>query len=400
MWLTGLLALGACASGSRPAALPRAARPDLDARVRKLMAAAHVPGLALAILEDGEPAYEAAYGVRNAAGAPLTVDTVMYAASLTKTAFAYAVMTLVDEGVLDLDRSIGGYLPKPLPEYPKYVDLAGDPRWKRFTARMLLSHTTGMPNYRWVNDDEKLDIKFEPGARFGYSGEGINLLQLVIEEGLRRDVGALLQERVFRRFGMTRTSMTWRDDFAGREADGFGPDGALLPHERRTSARAAGSMDTTLADYARFLGGVLRGEGLSPRAHAEMLKAQIAIDSVAEFPSHWESHTQVYAPVALSYGLGWGLFQSPARGPAFFKEGHDDGTNNVALGFPRSRSGLVVLSNSGNAESLFAYLIEDLFGDICMPWFWSGYVPYDRPELRAPAAREHPPEPCGLRPRE
>ena len=156
--------------------------------------------------------------------------------------------------------------------------------------------------------------------------------------------------------------------------------------------------NTTLSDYARFLGGVLRGEGLSPASHAEMLRTQIAIDSVAEFPSHWESHTHVYAPIALSYGLGWGLFQSPTLGPVFFKEGHDDATNNVALGFLRSRSGVLVLSNSGNAESLFAYLIEDLFGDTCMPWFWSGYVPYDRPELHSPGAREHPPEPCGLRP--
>jgi CubicO group peptidase (beta-lactamase class C family) len=133
-----------------------------------------------------------------------------YGASLTKAAFAYMVMQLVDEGRLELDAPIARYLPKPLPQYPKYADLASDARWERLTPRMLLSHTSGFPNFRFLNPDGKLDFKFDPGTRYAYSGEGINLLQFVLEAGLGLKVGQEMQRRVFDRFDMKRTSMVWR----------------------------------------------------------------------------------------------------------------------------------------------------------------------------------------------
>ena len=98
--------------------------------------------------------------------------------------------------------------------------------------------------------------------------------------------------------------------------------------------------------------------------------------------------------IGLSYGLGWGVYASPL-GPAFFKEGHDDATNNVALGFRPGKTGVVMLSNSGNAEHMFMPAVEALFGETCLPWFWMVYIPYSRPELAAPSAREHPFPPCG-----
>jgi CubicO group peptidase (beta-lactamase class C family) len=299
----------------------------------------------------------------------------------------------VDEGGLALDRPITEYLPRPLPEYDDWKDLAGDARWRLFTTRMLLSHTSGLLNWRWINDDERLDIKFDPGTRYVYSGEGIQVLQFVIEEGLGRDVGTLVQQRVFDRFAMKDTSMTWRDDFAGRHASEYAIDGRDLGFRQRSSVRAAGSMATTLEDYARFMAGVLRGDGLSPASRAAMLTQQIAIDGVQQFPSHWASHTDVYAPIGLGYGLGWGVYSS-RRGPAFFKEGHDDGTSNYALGFTDSRDGLVMLSNSGNAEAMFEPLIDAIHGETCDPWFWHAYIPYDRPEFATSAARDHPPPPC------
>ncbi|GAH37575.1 unnamed protein product, partial [marine sediment metagenome] len=122
----------------------------LDAKAQQLMAAAQVPGLALAVIENGRIVHLRAYGERNVAERlPLEADTTMYAASLTKTMFAYAVMTLVDEGRIDLDRSIADYLPKPLPAYDKYADLAGDERWRKLTVRRLLDHTSGFPNFRF-----------------------------------------------------------------------------------------------------------------------------------------------------------------------------------------------------------------------------------------------------------
>lgn len=194
---------------------------EIDSTVESLMQAGSVPGLALALINNGEVAYLKAYGLADKDEArALRTDTIMYGASLTKAAFAYMVMTLVDEGVIDLDRQILEYLPRPLDQYEDYVDLADDPRWRVWTLRMLLSHNAGLPNWRWISETQKLEIIFEPGSRYAYSGEGIQVAQLTLEEGLGLDVNALMQERVFERFGMQRTSMLWREDFRPNFARG------------------------------------------------------------------------------------------------------------------------------------------------------------------------------------
>lgn len=352
---------------------------QVDATVRRLMAAGRVPGLALAILNDREIVYLRGFGERDTERRlPLSDSTIMYAASFTKSMFAYMVMQLVQEGRLDLDRPIGQYLPRPLPGYPKYADLAGDERWRLITPRMLLGHTSGLPNWRWINADEKLDIKFQPGSRYSYSGEGINLLQLVVEEATGRPVDELMRERVFEPFGMTRTSMTWRPDFEADLAIGYDEQGKALGHSRRQSARAAGSVDSDIAGVARFARGVLRGDGLSPAARAEMLRPQIRIRSAYQFPTPTDETTDRDDGIALSSGLGWGLLQSP-YGPAYFKGGHDDGWENYMISFDRPGTALVVMTNSSNGESIFRELLAELIGDTFTPWEWNRYVPYDAP---------------------
>jgi CubicO group peptidase (beta-lactamase class C family) len=251
---------------------PRRAPADIDAEVAAVMKGTAARGLAIALVEDGRVAYVQGYGARNAAGAPLQPNTIMYGASLTKAAFAYMVMQLVDEGTLDLDASIARYLPKPLPEYPnedKYApwkDLAGDERWRTLTARILLTHGPGFSNFAFVEPDGRLRFHFEPGSRYAYSGEGFILLQFVLERGLGLDVGQEMQRRVFERFGMTSTSMMWRPEFAANLADGWDEQGVVEAHDERSKVRAAGSMDTTIADMARLAAGYVRGEGLSARA--------------------------------------------------------------------------------------------------------------------------------------
>jgi CubicO group peptidase (beta-lactamase class C family) len=380
---------------SGPSALGIQSLIRVDADMAQLMAAAQVPGMALALIDDGRVVYERAYGMADRdRRLPLRTDTVMYAASLTKTAFAHLVMQLVDAGVVPLDAPVGELLEKPLPEYPDLADLRDDPRWRRLTPRMLLTHTSGLVNWRWINDDGKLDFKFDPGTRYAYSGEGIQILQLVVEERTGQSLADLMQRRVFDRFAMTRTSLAWRPDFEGNAATEYDAPGKPIAHRRRTRAQAAGSMDTTVHDYAAFMAAVLRGDGLSAASAAAMLSAQVAIVSPQEFPTHWPGETDVNRAVGLSYGLGWGVYISPL-GPAFFKEGHDDGTDNFALGFRDSKRGVVFLSNSGNAERLFFPAVERLFGKTCLPWFWMGYVPYSRPDLLMPKARKHPVPPCG-----
>lgn len=355
------------------------------------MAEAQVPGLALAVIRDGRVVLSKAYGSADRErGEPLKTNTVMAGASLTKAAFAYLVMQLVDEGVINLDHPLPRQLRQPLPDYKDFADLGADPRWREITPRMLLSHSSGLLNWRWINPDRKLTLNFPPGQRYVYSGEGIQLLQLIVEERAREPLATLMQKRVFDSFGMASTSLVWREDFAPRAANTYAADGKPQGHARRSNARAAGSMDTTLDDYAAFLAGVLRGEGLSAAAQRQMLSAQIGIVSPQQFPSHWAGETAVNQGIALSAGLGWVVYHSP-RGPAFFKEGSDEGTNNLALGFVQSRDGLLMLSNSANADKLFYAAAERLIGpQTCLPWFWMGYIPADRPALRQLGARTQP----------
>lgn len=350
---------------------------ELERTVTRLMSAARVTGIGIAIINDSKIVYVNGFGFRNKEGRqPLTADTVMYGASFTKAVFAFLVMQLVEEGALDLDKPVHRYLEKPLPEYEKYKDLAGDERYKLVTARMLLSHTSGFPNWRWINPDEKLDIKFAPGSKYSYSGEGINLLQFVIEEALKKNVGDMMRERIFKPFGMTRTSMTWETSFEDNHAIGYDENEKPLGHRKRTAARAAGSMDTTISDYARFIEAVMQGKNLRPRSINEMLKPQIGIFSVQQFPTPSNETTDENRRIELSYGLGWGLFRTPF-GKAYFKEGHDDGWENHSICFPDKKTAVVLMSNSSNGDSIFKELLEILIKDKYTPWKWEGYTPYN-----------------------
>ncbi|MEO5626835.1 MAG: serine hydrolase domain-containing protein [Dokdonella sp.] len=395
--MAAILARASCATATAAAQLADAisrGEARTDAIIGDLMAKADVPGLVIAVVRDGSDVTTKAFGFADVASKrPLTPDTIMYAASLTKPAFVYMTLQLVDEGLIDLDAPLPKQLKHPLPTYPGYSSLGGDTRWRAITPRMLLSHSSGLPNWRWVNDDRKLDIKYKPGTRYVYSGEGMQLMQLIDEERSGKTLQELMKKRVFDRFGMSHTSMVWRDDFFGSESNGYDANGTLVPHAHVDKAQAAASMDTTVGDYARFVAGVLHGEGLAAKQWQEMLRPQLRIVSPQEFPSHFPGITRANDAIRLSAGLGWVLYQSPL-GPAMFKEGNDDGTNNLVLAFPRSKSAVVILVNSARGDRIFFPLVESLYGHTCLPWFWMGYIPYDRPDLRNPGARAHPIDTC------
>lgn len=341
----------------------------LDAEVERLMTAGQIPGVALAVVENGKVAHVVAKGARNAKGDALTTRTVMYAASITKAAFAYYVMMLVDEGKLDLDQPIATYLPKPLPEYKAYADLADDPRWRAITPRMLMTHSAGFPNFRWLNPDEKLDIKFDPGSRYAYSGEGINLMQFVIEQGLGLKVGEEMNRRLFQPLGMTRSSMIWRDDFAGDLADGRDEAGKWEPHDDRSSVKAAGSLDTTIEDMARLAAAMASGWGLSARARADFVRPGLPIKSAHEFPTFTTEEGSDNARIGLAAGVGIVTHNGP-QGPAFFKGGHNEITDNILVCVEKNRRCVVILTNSGVGQRIFPALTKAALGETGTPWTW------------------------------
>jgi CubicO group peptidase (beta-lactamase class C family) len=352
---------------------------EMDATVSRLMQAAKVTGAGIALFNDGRIVYLKSYGYRDKEKQlPLTPDSIMSGASLTKVAFAYMVMQLVDEGVLNLDRPVYQYLPKPLPEYDEYKDLAGDERYKKITARMSLDHTTGFPNWRWFEDDRKLKIHFAPGSRFAYSGEGLVLLQLVVETITKRPLEELMRDRVFQPQGMTRTSMVWTNAFESDYANGFDEQEKSLGPQKRTQAGAAGSMLTTLADFATFVQAVLQGKGIGKKSREEMLSPQIQILSKHEFPPLSTETTDENKHIRLSYGLGWGLYWTP-NGKAFFKEGHDDGWRNYTVCFDDAKIGILIMTNSSNGEGIYKELLETLLKNPYTPIEWEQFTPYNSP---------------------
>lgn len=345
----------------------------IDHEVEDLMRSAKVTGAGVAIFNHGKVAFEKAYGWRDEkARLPLTTDSVMTAASLTKAAFACLVCELAAEGKTNLDRPITAYLPKPLPSYARYADLAQDERYKLITLRMLLSHTAGFPNWRWLTEDKKLRIYFDPGQRFAYSGEGIDLAQLTVEEAMREPLERLMSERLFKRLGMERTSMVWQAGFESNYANAYDESGKSLGPQRRQKADAAGSLQTSLHDYALLLQAIAQGKALSNKARSLMLSPQVRIHTRTEFPSLTAETTNKNDAIRLSYGLGWGPYWTP-YGEVFFKEGHDEGFQHYAVFFPDKGTGLLVMTNSSNGEKMFPKLLEGLLRNDYTPLEWEAW---------------------------
>lgn len=369
-----LLTLFPAAVMAAPPPVPSPAR--IDAEAKRLMQVAHARGMAVAVVDGGKVVHVAAYGERNAAGEPLQTDTVMYAASLTKMAFGHLIAQLAQDKVIDLDASIASALDRPLPDYPaeakKYADytvLAGDERWRRLTPRLLLNHASGFANFAFLEPDGKLKFHFDPGSRYGYSGEGLILLQFVLERGLGQDVGTLMQQRVFDRFGMPRTSMMWREDFATNLADGWTAEGTAEPHDERSRVRAAGSMDTTIADMGNFAAGYVSGQGLSASMRRELVRPQLPITTASQFPT-----LQPELPVAqrrrnLAAGLGVVTFTGP-QGAGFYKGGHDDAVGNTLVCVEQGQRCVVILGNDVRAEAAFPALVRFVLGETGVPWDW------------------------------
>ncbi len=355
----------------------------IDAEVSKIMAQTDAKGMAVAVIDHGKVGYVGAHGIRNAKRDPLTTETVMYGASLTKTVFAYMVMQLVDQGKLNLDTPLKDDLDNPLPsygpdavfpdKYGPYKDLAGDPRWEKITPRMCLSHSTGFSNFWFIEPDQKLHIHFEPGTRFSYSGEGFILLQFVVEhgrkaQGLGLDVGDLSKGN-FDRLGMVRTSLVWQNGLDTNVADGWNDQGQPQPHDKRSKVRAAGSMNTTISDLSKFAAALVRGDGLSPASRAEMTKNGLHIATASLFPLFLPDLPFSEQRKDLYSGLGVTVFEGP-QGHGFYKGGHDGQTANTMVCIDAGQRCVVILSNDVRAEAGYAQLVRFVLGDTGVPYDW------------------------------
>lgn len=366
---------------------------DFLAALPRLMAAFSVPGLGIAVIEGGKLVWSRTLGVTHAlTQAPVTADTLFENASLSKPVFAYLVMQLSDQGLIDLDR--------PLVHYRRPDYLSDSPWIEQITARDVLRHSSGLPNWRTQPAQEKLTPAFKPGTRIGYSGEAFFWLQLVVETLTGESLDASMQARLFGPAGMTGSSYGWDADIAARsvyghrahDLPGTGMPQQLLREQWSAAqplaerwgkplsawkyddavralpevlasappglvqwqgdliANAAASLRTTLRDYATFMTLMMPR---TTRAAWEVKETtrQAMLSPQLVLPGRWTDK-----------GLGWNLEDSRS-GPVFYHAGSNaDIFKNFALGDAARQRAIVLLTNGGSGNLLYRRIVRHASG--------------------------------------
>jgi CubicO group peptidase (beta-lactamase class C family) len=347
----------------------------LQKQVPELLKDGTVPGLSMALIRDGKSYWLHAFGLRDTkTGQPVTEDTIFEAASLSKPVFAYGVLKLVDQGKLDLDAPLSKYLPNP------YIE--GDPRLDKITARIVLSHRTGFPN--WRPDSKPLTIHFTPGERFSYSGEGFVYLAKVVEQITGKPLNDYMTEAVFIPLAMKSSSYIWRPDFdalAAMPHDGAGVSSEVF---KPKDSNAAASLHTTAGDYALFVEALLNDIGLSKTTLKEMERPQIPVDPEC-------TNCTDRAPKQLSKSVFWGLgigIQETKDGESLWHWGDNGRFKCFVVAYPRQKIGVVLFMNGENGLSIVSDLLRTSLGGEQPALAWLKYDHYDSPAMQfAKAAR-------------
>ena len=334
--------------------------------VPRLMADGIVPGLSVALVQDGALVWHQGYGVKNAqTKEPVTETTMFEAASLSKPVFAYAVLKLVDAGKLDLDIPLTKYL-------PGNYDVADDARIGLITARHVLSHRPGFPNWR---QGGALKIHFTPGERFSYSGEGFVYLAKVVEHITGEKFDDLMKRLVFVPLGMTNSSFVWRDGRETQLAFRHNMIGEPAGQNRSLQANAAASLQTTARDFGTFMVAVLNGTGLKPATRKMMLTPQI---QVSESGTNNTERAPEKLSTEISWGLGWGL-QTTADGLSLWHWGDNGNAKAYVVAYDKQKFGMVVFTNSANGLSIISELVDEALGGRQPALAWLRYDSYKSP---------------------
>jgi CubicO group peptidase (beta-lactamase class C family) len=332
LFLVSFVSSSAQQSASRVApSIDDSLREKLEAEIPRLMQEWRLPGLSISVIQDRETAWRRAFGVKSIdREAGVDDRTIFTAASLTKPVFAYAVLRMCDEGLLDLDRPLVTYAPKEYIEerflgHP--TELSGFNRewFSRITARMALSHSSGLQHFGLKRPVELL---FEPGTRFQYSSNGIEYLRYVVEHLTGSRIDSVVERYVFRPLDMTHSSLSWRDEYALNAAAGHDEYGRTSGSiERFEEPTAQASLYTNADDYGKFLSAVMTGEGLTEATFSSMVTPQIEI------------------PPNLYWGLGFGI-EETNEGKGIWHWGDAGSYTSYFYGNLDRGTGFVYFSNS------------------------------------------------------
>jgi CubicO group peptidase (beta-lactamase class C family) len=308
---------------------------DDPRRIEAWLQENHVPAVGIGVIRDGQVRDVEVYGELKK-GTPAPYDTIFNVASLTKPVVAMVTLRLVSEGKWKLD--------EPLAKYWIDPDVAGDPRAKLLTTRHVLSHQTGFANWRWLEESKKLRFQFDPGTKFQYSGEGFEYLRRALEKKFGQPLAALSRSVLFTPLGMHDTQHAWdAHTDASRFARWHDAEGNhKYTDDRTTRANAADDLLTTVADYAKFGVAVMNGDGLTKKVFDEMVKPQAAMKKD-------------------SMGLGWEVHPLGAGGEyALIHSGSDEGVHALVILLPKSKQGLVVMTNGDNGWKVYEKAVTEL----------------------------------------
>lgn len=309
---------------------------DNDQSMESWLKENNIPALGLGIINDGKLQAAKVFG-EVTKGVPAPRNTLFNVASLTKPVTAMVALRLISLGKWKLDEPLDAYWTDP--------DIINDPRHKKLTTRIVLSHQTGFPNWRWMNEDKKLNFQFEPGTKYQYSGEGFEYLRKALEKKFGKPLEELAKELIFKPLKMKDTNYIWdQKTDKSRFAIGYNTDGKPYPTEKNKTSNAADDLHTTIQDYSNFMIGVMKGNLLKPEVFREMIKKQVKTKEDKYFGLGLEIYDLGNDEYALSHG------------------GADQGTRCIALALPKSGKGIIIFTNIDDGYKVYEKLVVHYLG--------------------------------------
>jgi CubicO group peptidase (beta-lactamase class C family) len=290
-------------------------------------------------------------------GKAVTTQTAFEACSMSKPVLALIAMQLVQEGRLDLDR--------PLIAYLGHNYLPDQPQHRLITARMALTHRSGLANWREGYDEMggPLALEFPPGSEYTYSGEGMLFLQRAVEAIAAKPLDSLAIERLFAPLNLVRTSFVWTEAIESDLASGHREDGSYKERTRYRKPNAAYSLYTTPTEYARLMLTLKSPELLGDRALTrasidQLLQRQLRVDDGDAIARPGRARS-----VATYRALGWSLDVTPEGDIVEHSGSNSSGFKSFGQFNPAKGSGLVIFTNGEGGYSLRTAIISAI-GDL------------------------------------
>lgn len=310
---------------------------DNDVAIEKWLKEKKVPIVGIGVIENAKLKQVKVFGeITKDVAAPY--NTIFNVASLTKPVTAIIALKLVSLGKWNLDEPIYKYWTDP--------DIANDPRNKKLTTRLILSHQTGFLNWRWMNENKKLNFQFEPGTKYQYSGEGMEYLRKALEKKFNKSLQQLASELIFQPLNMNDTRYVWDKNIdTSRLAIGYDKKGNEYETIKNKTPNAADDLLTTIEDYGNFLVSVLNGDGLTKKVFEEMTTKQVASTKGKHFGLGFEIYDLGNSEYALSHG------------------GTDNGVQTIFFIFPKTKNGLLIFTNSDTGVSVYENLLNHYLGE-------------------------------------